>query len=86
MMLMEMVKVNMMIFCAATNNEEPGKMGDEEAHSRECDFSVAIMESIKVDSEENGNGQEQQSIPLPDSGYYKIVGDNIDKNIRPSFQ
>jgi len=40
----------------------------------------------EVDSEENGNGQEQQSLPMPDSGYYKIVGDNIYKNIRPSFQ
>ena len=45
--------------CVATNNEEPCEMGDE-AHSRECDISVAIMNEVY--SEENGNGQEQQSI------------------------
>ena len=58
-------------------------IGDEE-HIRECDFSVAVID--EVDSEENSNGQEQQCFPMVGNSYYKIVGDNIDKNIRPSFQ
>jgi len=41
------------VLSTATNIEEPNKM-DDEAHSRECNFSVAIID--EVDSEENGNG------------------------------
>lgn len=69
--------------CIVPYDEELDLIGDEE-HSHECDFSVAVIDDVVA--EENGNGQEQQCVPVLGSSYYKIVGDNIDKNIRPSFQ
>ena len=57
-------------------DEELGLIDNEELS---CDFSVAIDDATGTDSEIVENDV-LQSIS------YKIVGDNIDKNIRASFQ
>lgn len=54
-------------------NEEIGPIDNEELS---CDFSVTIDDT---DTDQNDDVQLQ-------STGYKIVGDNIDKNIRASFQ
>ena len=58
------------------DEEEP----EGEEQERESDFSVDISE--RVDFEDDG--QEQSCVPVSGSfgSYYKIVGDNIDKNVR----
>ena len=60
--------------------QEPGEDVEQE---RECDFSVEISDGINSED----SGQEPPCVSVSSgSSCYKIVGDNIDKNIRPSFQ
>jgi len=66
--------------CTLPDEEEPGEDVEQE---RECDFSVEISDGINSED----SGQEPSCVSVSSgSSYYKIVGDNIDKNIRPSFQ
>lgn len=66
--------------CTLPDEEEPPEGEEQE---RECDFSVEISDGVNSE----GSGQEESCVTASDgNSYYKIVGDNIDKNIRPSFQ
>jgi len=61
--------------------EEQEDIVDEELQERPEDFSIDV-EPIEIGSETEEHSHEE---PVVWSDF-KIVGDNIDKNIRPSFQ
>jgi len=54
----------------------------EETDARNCDFSATLNDAANLVDVLNTSVEAQPCA----SNQYKIVGDNIDKNIRPSFQ
>ena len=67
--------------------ESSGSIYDqpEDAHPEEDNDPTTMLSREENNPECSTTAQHKENTPHPWAGY-KIVGDNVDKNIRPSFQ